>query len=256
MQKSIKQRPRTIKHPKNALTSDEQTEILRTCTSEAYRDMTPNEIVPLMAEKGRYIGSESSFYRILKIAGMLQHRSESKVPHRRHIPLELTATGPDQIWSWDITYMKTAIRGIYYYLYLFMDVWSRMIVGWSVEHIEDGDIAAQRVAELRRRHGAEGVYLHSDNGGPMKSGTMLATLQGLGVIPSFSRPSVSNDNPYSESLFKTMKYRPAYPKEFASIEMLKNGLKSLCCGIIQSIIIPASILLHLKIGTKDEMRLF
>lgn len=216
-QGGIDKRPQTVKHPKNALTSDEQVAILRACTSEAYKDMTPNEIVPLMAEKGQYIGSESSFYRILRVAGMLQHRSESKVPHRRHTPLELIATGPDQIWSWDITYMKTRIRGIYYYLYLFMDVWSRMIVGWCVEDREDGDIAARKVAEIRMNHGAEGVYLHSDNGGPMKSGTMLATLQGLGVIPSFSRPSVSNDNPYSESLFKTMKYRPAYPKEFVSI---------------------------------------
>lgn len=217
-QGGIDKRSQTVKQPKNALTSNERAEILRVCTSEAYKDMAPNEIVPLMAEKGQYIGSESSFYRILKVAGMLKHRSESKVPHRRYTPEELTATGPDQIWSWDITYMKTSIRGIYYYLYLFMDVWSRMIVGWCVEEKEDGDIAAKKVAEIRMKHGAKGVYLHSDNGGPMKSGTMLATLQWLGVIPSFSRPSVSNDNPYSESLFKTMKYRPAYPKEFASIE--------------------------------------
>ena len=123
------------------------------------------------------------------------------------------ADAPNQLYSWDITYLPSAIRGQYFYLYLFMDVFSRMIVGWQVYAEESGAQASEVLKDLCAREAIQPdqVILHSDNGGPMKGATMLATLQALGVMPSLSRPGVSNDNPYSESLFKTLKYRPAYP---------------------------------------------
>lgn len=211
-------RPLCIKQSEKAFSEEEKDAIVRVCTSDEYKDLTPNEIVPILAENGHYYGSESTMYRVLKERALLNHRSDCKPPSPRKAPEKLCATGPGQVLSWDITYMKTKVRGIFYYLYLFMDVYSRKIVGWAVETNEDGKIAADIITEICKNHGLSGIRLHSDNGGPMKCGTMLAMLQWLGVVPSFSRPGVSNDNPFSESLFKTMKYRPGYPSEFASIE--------------------------------------
>jgi len=143
---------------------------------------------------------------------MLQHRSASR-PRKHAKPKELIAAGPNQLWSWDITYLLTTVSGIYFYLYLFLDVFSRKIVGWSVHPMESSEYAANLVKQVYLDESiAEGeVTLHSDNGSPMKGATMLMTLKKLGISASFSRPSVSDDNPFSESLFKTMKYRFDYP---------------------------------------------
>jgi transposase InsO family protein len=166
------------------------------------------------------VASESTFYRVLREAGQLAHRGKAKPPNRRR-PIPLVATGPNQLWSWDITYLPTTVRGVFLYLYLILDVYSRKIVGWEVFDIESADHAATvfRKAHLREGVPGQSLVLHSDNGSPMKGATMLATLERLGVMPSFSRPSVSNDNPYSESLFKTLKYHPGLPdKPFGSLE--------------------------------------
>ena len=131
------------------------------------------------------------------------------------------ATGPGQIWSWDITYLRSSVRGAFHYLDLIEDVWSRKIVGWAVHDEEAMEHAAVLIdtTTTPSRGNASKLVLHSDNGGPMKGSTMLATLQRLGIVASFSRPSVSDDNPYSEALFRTLKYRPEYPqKPFVSIE--------------------------------------
>jgi putative transposase len=131
------------------------------------------------------------------------------------------ATGPCELWSWDITYLAGPVRGTFFYLYVVMDVWSRKIVGWQTHTTESSEHAAALIAAACTSEGIERdrLVLHSDNGAPMKGATMLATLQALGVVPSFSRPRVSNDNPYSESAFRTLKYRPGYPSlPFASIE--------------------------------------
>ena len=207
-----------------ALSETEKDKIIEICTSRDYRDMNPNEIVPILSEKGEYYASESTFYRILRERGLLNHRSECKPAKPRKAPDELKATGPNQVWSWDITYLKTAVKGVFFYLYLFMDIWSRKIVTWTVEEYEDGEIASDVISRICGEYGISSIYLHADNGGPMKCGTMLATLQNLGVVPSFSRACVSNDNPYSESLFKTMKYVPAYPKEFKSLDEAREWI--------------------------------
>ena len=188
--------------------------IIAVATSSQFKDLPPCQIVPILAESGVYIGSEASFYRILRENSMLAHRSRSK-PSRHRKPKEYVATGPNQVWSWDISYLRSSVRGKFFYLYLVVDVWSRMIVGWAVHEVESAELAGGLISEACLRHGVdpEKLVLHSDNGGPMKGATMLATLQWLGIIPSFSRPSVSNDNPYSEALFKTLKYRPEYPSK-------------------------------------------
>jgi putative transposase len=182
--------------------------------------VSPKQIVPRLADRGEYIGSESSMYRVLEDAGQLAHRTPSK-PRATQRPDALVATGPNQVWSWDITYLPAAVRGTFFYLYLFVDVWSRRIVKAVVLNEEGGDHAARLLAEaVVENDVAPGVLcLHADNGGAMKGATMLATMQSLGVIPSFSRPSVSNDNPFSEALFRTLKYVPSYPrKPFDSID--------------------------------------
>lgn len=207
------------KEPSNKLSAKEREQVLKVADSVEYRDLSPKQIVPKLADQGTYVASESTFYRILREEGQLAHREKSRPASRK--PDEHVATCPCQVWSWDITYLRSALRGCFFYLYLVVDIWSRKIVGWSVEESESTDLAAA----LFRRTCAElgidpnGLVLHSDNGGPMKGSTMLATLQRLGVVPSFSRPHVSDDNPYSEALFRTMKFRPDYPsKPFSSVE--------------------------------------
>lgn len=203
-----------------SLTEAEKDEIVEICSKDEYKDMNPNEIVPILAQNGKYIASESTFYRVLRERGLLKNRSNSKPGTPRNAPDELKATEPNQVWSWDITYLKTTINGIFFYLYFFMDVWSRKITGWTVEYKEDGKIASRKISEICKENKIkkDNTNLHSDNGPAMKSGTMLATLAHLGVVPSFSRARVSNDNAYSELLFKTLKYVPEYPKQFNSIE--------------------------------------
>ena len=200
--------------PTNKLTDLERQRILNVCKEPQYAHLPPNKIVPLLADKGVYIASEATFYRVLRQAKQLAHRLRSKPNKSVNKPKSLVATAPNQIYCWDITYLPTTVKGIFYYLYLVMDVYSRKVVGWQVHDQENSALAADLMTDIcvRERVSRDQVVLHSDNGSPMKGATMLATLQELGVTPSFSRPSVSNDNPYSESLFRTLKYRPEYPE--------------------------------------------
>jgi len=200
--------------PANKITEVERSEILSVANSSQFENKPPSQIVPELADQGRYIASESSFYRILRAAKQLTHRGRTKAPvHNK--PDELLATGPDQLWSWDITYLPSTVKGLFFYLYLIMDIYSRKIVGWEVFAEESAEHAAAtfQKAYLRQSVAGKPLILHSDNGSPMKGATMLGTLQRLGVVPSFSRPSVSNDNAYSESLFKTLKYNAGFPEK-------------------------------------------
>jgi putative transposase len=207
--------------PANKLSEQEREKILQTCNEPVYRSLPPSQIVPRLADESIYLGSESSFYRVLREADQLHHRGRSQAARKRSKPQGYKASGPNQVWSWDITYLAATIVGMFYRLYLVMDIYSRKIVGWEVHENETAEHASVviRKACLAQGVSERGLVLHSDNGSPMKGATMLATLQRLGVVPSFSRPSVSNDNPYSESLFGTLKYTPAYPtKPFESLE--------------------------------------
>lgn len=206
--------------PKNALTPHERQQIRDTANLPEFRDLSPKQIVPRLADQGRYIACESSFYRVLKAAGQVQHRERSR-PAQHSKPRELVATKPNQVWSWDITYLLTPTKGSYFYLYLALDIFSRKIVGFEVHLTESAEHAGELIATTCSREGVQRdqVALHQDNGAPMKCGTFLALLQVLGVAASFSRPGVSDDNPFVEALFRTLKYRPEYPdRPFASLE--------------------------------------
>ena len=208
------QRPERVQAPKNKLSALERQRLVAVANSDEFGHLPPGQIVPRLADRGQYIASESTFNRVLKAQHQLRHRGAERPPQKRIKPRALCALAPDELFSWDITYLPTPIRGIHFYLYLFVDIFSRKIVGWQIYETESSELAAEVMRDICERENiAPGrVILHSDNGSPMKGATMLATLQALGVMPSFSRPAVSNDNPFSESLFKTMKYRPSYPQ--------------------------------------------
>ena len=206
------------------LTEEERQRILLTCNQPEFSALPPGQIVPALADQGVYIGSERSFYRVLHDHGQAHHRGRARPPQEPRAVPRLQARGPNQVWSWDITYLPTSVRGVWLYLYLVVDVWSRKVVAWDVADREDAQIAAdllsraclrERISKGRRQT----LILHADNGNAMRAATLEARLEELGVLRSFSRPRVSNDNPYSESLFRTAKYRPDYPRRpFRSME--------------------------------------
>ena len=213
-------RPTRVQAPKNQMSDDENQTILRIANTAEFAHLPPSQIVPILADRGEYVASESTFYRVLKAARQLKHRGAERPMQVRGKPRALCATAPGQLFSWDITYLPAQITGMYFYLYLFLDIYSRKIVGWQVYESDSSELASEVMRDIcaREKIGPNQVVLHSDNGSPMKGATMLATLQNLGVMPSFSRPGCSNDNPYSESAFKTLKYRSFYPgKPFESL---------------------------------------
>jgi len=207
--------------PANKLSEAERRQVVALATSTEFRDHSPKQIVPTLADRGQYLASESTFYRVLHEHGLQQHRGRARPPTPR--PRGHAANGPWQLGAWDITYLRSHVRGQFFYLYLVEDVWSRKILGWDVHDNESTDFAADLIERIRDGAGSlvdlRGWVLHSDNGGPMKGATMLATMHKLGIVPSFSRPRVSDDNAYAEALFRTLKYCPQYPsKGFASVE--------------------------------------
>ena len=210
------QRPDAVRpEPANKLSDVEKQIIVSTCNQPEYASKPPSQIVPKLADLGLYIGSESSFYRVLHEHNQVQHRGKTQVQNKHAAPTSFTATAANQVWSWDITYCGSMVRGQYFYLYLIEDIFSRKIVGWEVHEEESGELAAQLLQRtvLREQCFTKPLVLHSDNGAPMKSVTFKAKMEDLGITCSHSRPRVSNDNPYSESLFKTMKYYPEWPSK-------------------------------------------
>ena len=198
--------------PANRMTEAERRVICTTVTQPAYRDCSPHQIVPRLADAGVYLASESTIFRVLRAEHLQTRRGRARAPVVRHVAAQI-AHWPNQVWCWDITYLPTTVRGRFLYLYLILDVWSRKIVA---AHVYDTECATHAAALFERTCARaaldpRGLVLHADNGGPMKGSTMVATLERLGVLPSFSRPRVSNDNPFSESLFRTLKYCAAYP---------------------------------------------
>jgi putative transposase len=223
-------RPLRDYQPPHKLTEVERAEVLAMANSAEFGHLPPSQIVPRLADQGRYLASESTFYRILHEADQLKPRRSERPAQTRTKPRAVCATAPNQLYSWDITYLPSCIKGQYFYLYLFLDIFSRKIVGWQVFEAESSALASDVLRDLYQREGIQPgqVILHSDNGSPMKGATLLATLQRLGVMPSLSRPSVSNDNPYSESLFRTLKYRPDYPlKAFADLMAARQWVAGL-----------------------------
>lgn len=221
---------RAYVRPPNKLSEQERQAALEILNSDEFKDLPPSQIVPRLADQGCYVASESTLYRLLREAGHMTHRRFERAPRKISKPRALGATQADQIYCWDITYLPAQVRGSFFYLYLFVDVFSRKIVGWQVFDCESAELASQLLIDICQRQGIEPgqITVHSDNGSPMKGETMLATMQRLGVAQSRSRPAVSNDNPYSESLFRTLKYRPQLPlKPFENLLMARRWVTEL-----------------------------
>ena len=209
----------------NALDVREEAQLLALFTSPTYGHLSPKQLVPQLADEGRYLASESTMYRLRRRVGLQARRPPRLRTDVTRATTVHRAERSNQVWSWDITYLPTVTRGRFLRLYLIMDVWSRRIVGWDVHDDESAEHAATLIQRICADSGVDpnGLVLHSDNGKPMRGNTMIATLQWLGIVPSFSRPHVCNDNPYSEALFRTLKHTPAYPRlPFASGEAARQ----------------------------------
>jgi putative transposase len=209
-------RPHAVRPPaEHALSAGERERILQIANEPRFAELPPARIVPMLADEGIYIASESSFSRVLRAHGQSRHRGRAKAPERKRAPSTHVATAPGQLWCWDLTFLASHVVGRWFYLYVILDVYSRKIVGWEVHETDSSDHA---VALLRRTALTEGVHamttkpvLHGDNGATMKATTVLAMLHWLGIKPSYSRPRVSDDNAFIEALFRTAKYRPQFP---------------------------------------------
>lgn len=207
--------------PANRLSAEEEQQIRAVCHQSEYASLPPSQIVPRLADQGIYLASESTFYRVLRRHGEVHHRGRSLRPSRVKPPTTFAAAGPCQVWTWDITWLPSVVRGRWYYLYLVEDVFSRKIAGAEVHETENGGLAAalmQRTV-LHERCYRHPLVLHADNGAAMKSQTLQAKLVELNISSSHSRPRVSNDNAYVESLFRTLKYVPQWPSSgFKNVE--------------------------------------
>jgi transposase InsO family protein len=210
--------------PTNALSEKERQKLVTLSCQPEFASLPPSQIVPILADRGEYYASESSFYRVLKAHDLQHHRGRAAAPSPSE-PKRHWATGPNQVWVWDITWLPGAVLGTYFYLYLMLDLFSRKVVGWEVHEEENAEHASWviRKASLAEGRGLAPLVLHSDNGSPMKGATMLATLQKLGIAPSFSRPGVSDDNAHAEAFFRTLTYRPGYPsKGFKNLDEARD----------------------------------
>ena len=199
--------------PSNKLSQEEKRAILEVCQRKEFASLPPTQIVPKLADEGEYLASESTFYRVLKEYGQLTHRGRARKPRRLGPPRSWEASHPCEVWSWDITWLPGPVRGMYFYLYLIIDIYSRKVVGWEVHEKESAQLAAEVVkkAILSEQCTNQLKVLHADNGSPQKGSHLAGLLESLGVERSHSRPRVSNDNAYSEAIFRTCKYRPQYP---------------------------------------------
>ncbi len=223
-------RPNAVRPtPAHALTPVEREQIVSLANEPRFADMPPARIVPMLADEGQYIASESSFQRVLRALGQTRHRGRAKAPRQRRAPSTHVAAAPRQLWSWDMTYLPSHVTGRWYFLYLILDVFSRKIVGFEVHDSDDAEHAArlvQRTALAEDIHAVareDRPVLHGDNGATLKATTVLAMLHWLGVKPSYSRPRVSDDNAFVESLFRTAKYRPEFPSAgFADLQAARE----------------------------------
>ena len=212
------------------LTDEEEQELINLCCSKEYKDLNPYKIHASLLDKGIYIASISSFYRVLRKNSLINHRGNSRPAKKRTPPPERKATGPNQVWTWDITYLKTDIRGLFFYAYVIIDIWDRSIVKWAIHDREHDSLAQELFQCALLENQNPDVFVHSDNGHPMKGVTLMALFYDLGICNSYSRPRVSNDNPFIESFFKTLKYGAAYPHKFPNLVVAREWFASFVNG--------------------------
>lgn len=209
--------------PANRLSEQEREALLTLVNQPEYASLNPHQIVPRLADQGIYLASEATFYRVMRAAGQAGRRGRSKSPQPRALTTH-QATGPNQVWCWDITWLPSTVKGRYFYWYMMKDIYSRKLVVNEVHEQESSEHASRLLARgcLREQTAGRPLVLHSDNGAAMKGACMLAMMQTLGVAPSFSRPRVSNDNAYAEALFRTAKYCPLWPERpFDTLEQAR-----------------------------------
>ena len=221
------QRPLVLRpEPANKLSAEERAAVLEVCNATEFASLPPSQIVPKLADQGRYLASESSFYRILRADGQQQHRGRAKPPVRRKPPTSYKASGPCEVWTWDITWMPGPVAGMFFYLYLIMDVYSRKIVGWEVHERASAEMAAILIRQAVLAEGciARPLVLHADNGSPMKGATMNTTVEKLGITASYSRPRVSNDNPPRRSAVPNLQVPPRLANQGLCREGRRPGL--------------------------------
>lgn len=214
-----KQATKPARKPARALTEAEREAVLDVLHEERFVDMAPAEVWATLIDEGRYLCSMRTMYRILKSEGEVKERRSQRNGRAYQKP-ELLATGPNQVWSWDITKLKGPVKWSYFYLYVIMDISSRYVVGWMVAHRESAALAEKLIKATCLKQGItkDQLTIHADRGSSMKSKCVALLLSDLGITKTHSRPHVSNDNPYSESQFKTLKYRPGFPERFGAIE--------------------------------------
>lgn len=215
---------REVVHPAE-LSAQERQAVLGLFTTEVYVDLSVNQVWARELDEGRYWCSARTMYRVLAVAGMSGERRRQATHPPRTIP-ELVATAPGQVWSWDITKMRGPAKGIWYHAYVVLDIFSRYLLGWRIEHVEDGQLAVDLVEDIVAEQGHPPGYLHADGGAAMTSKPLASLLVDLDIRRSHNRPRTSNDNPYSESQFKTMKYMPDYPDRFATIGEARTWMRT------------------------------
>jgi putative transposase len=217
-------RPRPA--PPLALSVSERETILAVLNSPRLADCTPYTAWARLLDEGTYLASVRTFYRVLAAEGLV-HERRAQLVHPAHVKPELVATGPNQVWSWDITRLRATLKWQHFYLYVLLDIFSRYVVGWLVAGHENAGLASALIEETCAKHGIDRdtLTLHSDRGSPMRAKTTAELLVDLGVAASYSRPRVSNDNPFSEAQFKTLKYRPEFPERFDGIEHARVHLR-------------------------------
>ena len=217
------QRPAPVPHrgraQPRALTDGERKEILAELHSDRFADISPTEVWAILLDEGRYLGSLSTFYRLLRTASGTRERRR-QATHPAKIKPELAATAPNQVWSWDITKLRGPAKWSWFYLYVIMDIYSRYVVGWMVASRESGPLAEVLIRQTVAKQGIrrDRLTIHADRGSSMTSKPVAFLLADLGITQSHSRPHVSDDNPFSEAQFKTLKYRPDFPGRFTSIQ--------------------------------------
>jgi putative transposase len=205
--------------PPRALCSDEQAQVLEVLRSERFVDKAPREVYATLLDEGQYLCSPSTMYRLLRDAGEVRERRD-QLQHPEYKKPELLATGPNQVWSWDITKLRGPAKWTYHYLYVVLDIFSRYVVGWMIADNESAELAKDLIAETCTKQRIEPgtLTIHMDRGSPMTSKSFALLLADLGISKSHSRPHVSDDNPFSEAQFKTLKYRPGLPDSYGSVE--------------------------------------
>ena len=200
-----------------ALRAEEKGAVHQTLDSERFQDQAPREVYATLLDEGTYLCSVSSMYRILRASDEIRER-RNQLRHPTYTKPELLATGPNQVWTWDITQLRGPAKWVYFYLYVLLDLFSRFVVGWLIAEREGARFAEQLIAESCARQGIQPdqLSIHSDRGGPMIAKSFAGLLADLGVTPSLSRPHTPDDNPFSEAQFKTVKYHPTFPDRFGS----------------------------------------